>query len=87
MTHWTDICTFDGLEQFQIDFREMSDEEKKIILTEMLAHIEMYKMRIEVIEHGKYDKHKGLDKSSDEPPLLRIKRRRGRTKSGVFRNR
>lgn len=69
-TIWQNISTYEALKQFQIEFREMPEAKREIIIIEMLAVIETYRLGTRVIT---------ASTSREEPPLLR--KRRGRAKS------
>lgn len=79
-TSWQEIKTFDALERFQIEFRAMTQAEREVIIVEMLAVIEVYRMNIEVIEPRE---PRQVEKNS----LLVCKRRgRGRTRKTRLRD-
>lgn len=73
MKHWTQIRSVTDLKQFQIDFRELSDEEQSEITTEMVVQLNLFKMK-----QSQTDLFR--PRQVEEEPLLRAKRPRGARK-------
>lgn len=43
MRHWTQVRSISDLKTFQTDFRELIDEQKQEIITEMVMQLAIYK--------------------------------------------